>query len=215
MGIGEKLLRVMEACQRSSKDGYNSFHRYKYTKAETLFAKVNEELTKAGLYITGTNAEVLESNVVTNANGKGEKYAVVRATIKIGDVDGQETVEFVGLGSGQDAGDKAIMKANTAAFKYAYLGGLCIAMTDDPEEDTDTAAYYEPKKAQPAKSSGNGNEVVGKCELCGEPVLEKNMVYARKYHGGHKLCYNCQQNIKNGKAKLPDAEPVDEDSNPF
>ena len=211
MGIGEKLLRVMEACQRSSKDGYNSFHKYKYTKAETLFAKVNEELTKAGLYVAGTNAVVVDSSVVTNANGKGEKYAVVRATIKIGDVDGQETVEFVGLGSGQDAADKAIMKANTAAFKYAYLGGLCIAMTDDPEEDTDTTAYYEPKKSQPAKSDGNGSKVVGRCEICEADVTERNMYYANKNYKGHKLCYNCQQDIKNGKTTLP----ADEEGNPF
>jgi len=31
--------------------------------------------------------------------------------------------------------------SNTAAIKYAYVGGLCIAMSDDPEADTNTAAY--------------------------------------------------------------------------
>lgn len=201
MGIGQKLLAVMEACQYVSKDKRNDFHRYNYTSAESLFAKVNAELTKAGLYIAGTNSELLESNTVANVKGGTEKYAVVRATIKIGDTESDDKVELVGLGSGQDAGDKAIMKANTAAFKYTLLGGLCIAMGDDPETDSNTFAYSEPRnQTPPAKSNGNDdNKVVGDCEICGKPVLEKNMVYARKYHGGRMLCYKCQQDLKTGK----------------
>lgn len=202
MGIGHKLIQVMEACQYASKDKRNDFHKYNYTSAESLFAKVNEELTKAGLYIRGTKAELVESNVATNVKGGSEKYAVVKATITIGDIDSDETVEFVGLGSGQDAGDKAVMKGNTAAFKYAWLGGLCIAMADDPEKDNNTFAYSTLK--QEAKSNGNGdNKVVGNCEDCGSPVLEKNMVYARKFHNGRMLCYKCQQRLKNN----PESDP--------
>lgn len=198
MGIGQKLLAVMEACQYVSKDKRNDFHRYNYTSAESLFAKVNAELTKAGLYIAGTNSELLESNTVANVKGGTEKYAVVRATIKIGDTESDDKVEFVGLGSGQDAGDKAVMKANTAAFKYTLLGGLCIAMGDDPETDSNTFAYSEPRnQTPPAKSNGD------KCADCGKSVQPKVADYSQNKFG-RCLCYDCQQKLKGGKNNAPD-----------
>lgn len=84
-------------------------------------------------------------------------------TITIRDADdSQGEVTFEGLGSGQDAGDKAVMKANTAALKYAYIGGLNIAMSDDPEQD-----------------------------LSGKAITSKVVEYSQKKFG-KKLCYNCQ-----------------------
>ena len=58
--------------------------------------------------------------------------------ISIIDSESGETVDLYGIGSGQDAGDKAVMKAQTAAIKYAYMMSLCIATGDDPEADTNT-----------------------------------------------------------------------------
>lgn len=141
MSLGSKLVNVARQCRYMTKDGYNSFQKYKYTTAAGLFAKVNEAFTAQGLYVS-TNAQLADIREVQTAKGNTEKHAVVKVTIKIKDsADSAEVVTFEGLGSGQDAGDKAIMKATTAALKYAYIGGLNIAMSDDPEEDTNTTAY--------------------------------------------------------------------------
>lgn len=205
MSLGTKLTAVSSACRYMPKDGYNSFQKYKYTTAAGVLAKVNEALTDQGLY-TSTKMELVDLREVQTSKGNAEKHAVVKVTITIRDSSNpEETVIFEGLGSGQDAGDKAIMKANTAAIKYAYIGGLNIAMSDDPEEDSNTDAYQNyapPAKPTPTKpSNGNNNDIVGKCEKCGKAVSGKVAEYSQKKFG-KRLCYECQ---KGGTS----------DSNPF
>lgn len=185
MNLGEKLVTVAKQCRYMPKDGFNSFQKYKYTTAAGLLAKVNEALTEQNLY-TATRFELLELRETSTSKGNTEKHAVVKVTITIRDADNpQDSVTFEGLGSGQDAGDKSLMKANTAALKYAYIGGLNIAMSDDPEEDSNTEAY---QNYAPAKSNG---EIVGKCEKCGKGLTAKVADYSLKKFG-KKLCYSCQ-----------------------
>lgn len=207
MSIGSKLIAVMDACQYISKDGRNDFQRYDYTTAAGLFAKVNAELVKQGLF-TQSEVTLLESRDVTTAKGNSEKYAVVQAKITVTDFESGEHVTFSAPGSGQDVGDKAVMKAVTAATKYAYVTGLCIAMGDDPEQDSTTNAYNSysapVKNSAPAepKTNGNGN-YVAKCSACGKGINQKTLDYSKNKFG-KPLCYDCQQKFKNSDAS---AEP--------
>ena len=190
MAIGTKLTAVMEICRYMPKDAENSFQHYRYTTAAGMFAKINEAMTSQGLY-TQVELSLLDLREVTTSKGNAEKHAVVSAKITVTDSETGETVTFTGLGSGQDAGDKAIMKGNTAALKYAYIGGLCIAMSDDPESDSGNT--YQPTPP-PKKSNGNG-DIVGKCEKCGKAVTAKVAEYSQKQFG-EWLCYDCQSKIK-------------------
>lgn len=187
MKIGEKLTAVMEICRHMPKDAENTFQHYRYTTAAGMFAKINEAMTSQGLY-TQVEMTLLDLREVTTSKGNSEKHAVVSAKITVTDSETGETVTFTGLGSGQDAGDKAIMKANTAALKYAYIGGLCIAMSDDPESDNGDT--YQP----PAPKKSNG-DIVGKCDKCGKAVTGKVAEYSQKQFG-KRLCYDCQNKIK-------------------
>ncbi|MBE8950736.1 MAG: ERF family protein [Quinella sp. 3Q1] len=144
MAIGKKLVAVMAACRYMPQDGYNSFQKYKYTTAAGMFAKINEAMTEQGLFVQ-VESTLIELRDVTTSKGNAEKHAVVSAKVTITEADTGETVTFTGLGSGQDGGDKSVMKAQTAALKYAYIGGLCIAMSDDPESDTN-ATYQPPRR---------------------------------------------------------------------
>ena len=189
MAIGTKMTAVMEACRYMPKDAENTFQHYRYTTAAGMFAKINEAMTAQGLY-TQVEMTLLDMRDATTSKGNAEKHATVSAKIIVTDSESGETVTFTGLGSGQDAGDKAIMKANTAALKYAYIGGLCIAMSDDPESDTGNT--YQPP-TPPKKSNGNtaNGEIVGKCEKCGKAVTAKVADFSQKKFG-KRLCYNCQ-----------------------
>ena len=193
MSIGSKLVAVMDACQYVSKDGRNDFQRYDYTTAAGLFAKVNAELVKQGLF-TQSEVTLLESRDVTTAKGNSEKYAVVQTKITVTDSESGESVTFAAPGSGQDVGDKAVMKAVTAATKYAYITGLCIAMGDDPGNDSNTHAYSAPIKNPPATSNGNGN-YVDKCSQCGKSINQKTLDYSKSKFG-KPLCFDCQQKAK-------------------
>ena len=142
MGIGQKLLAVMETCRYMPKDGHNSYQNYDYTTAAGLNAKVNAALGEQGLY-TQSKVTLLNSRDVTTAKGNQEKYVEVQIEITITDSEDEGSVTFSAIGSGQDAGDKATAKAQSMAMKYAYITGLCIAMADDPEEDSNTKAYLQ------------------------------------------------------------------------
>ena len=191
MSIGAKMAEAAKMCRYMPKDGYNSYQKYKYTTAAGLLAKVNEAFSEQGLY-TSTSFEMLDLRDVQSQKGNTEKHAVVKVTITIKDSEDPEgVVIFEGIGSGQDAGDKALMKANTAALKYAYIGGLNIARSDDPEQDSGTEAYANYAPAKPAPKANGNTDIVGKCEKCGKAVTGKVADFSQKKFG-KRLCYNCQ-----------------------
>lgn len=191
MPIGEKLSKIMSACRYMAKDGRNDFQRYDYTTAASMFGKINEALTAQNLF-TEVRSEIIESRDVTTQKGNAEKFVIMKVIICIHDADDlSQSVKFEGYGSGQDAGDKAVMKAQTAALKYAYIGGLCIAMADDPETDSDTNAYKQsaPKQNQPQKNPCADL----KCSHCGTAITSKVAAFSQQKFG-KPLCFNCQKN---------------------
>jgi hypothetical protein len=144
-GLAKKLVAVMEACDFVKKNGVNDFHHYNYATSSDVLQKVNTALVKNGL-CSVVLPELLEMVNVQNAKGNTEHLATVKVTVRIVDADnGTDYAEFTGIGSGQDAGDKAVMKAQTAALKYAYMLSLNIATGDDPEADTATDNFSHDK----------------------------------------------------------------------
>lgn len=147
--IAAKLVKVMQSCSYIQKQGTNTFHKYKYAMAADVLEKVNAALVENGL-ATVSEPELIDMREVTTSSGKTERLATVKTKITIIDSESGETISAVGLGSGQDAGDKAIMKAETASQKYAWMMTLMIATGDDPEADqsVDECAEEKPKKQQ-------------------------------------------------------------------
>lgn len=132
-----KLQDALRAVSRSvaviAKDAENAHFKYKYCSAEAVCTRVNAALCEHGIAIVGSTAEVLHYDPVS----------IVRLSWTLA-LD-FETATFQGLGSGTDKGDKAIMKANTAALKYLLGAAFCISWGDDPEADAATDARAEPK----------------------------------------------------------------------
>lgn len=140
----EKLSRCMAACGYVQKDQVNSFHKYKYASADAVLSKFRDAASKYGLAIVRSTSELIKYEA-------GE--AVVRIEIEIS--DGKESAVFSGYGQGSDKGDKAIMKANTAALKYAFAAGFAISWGDDPEADEETDRRAEaPASSAPKPQSG-------------------------------------------------------------
>lgn len=131
--IAAKLCAVARDCGYVQKDGANGFHKYRYASAAAILAHVNPSLARHGVAVVGTNPTILSER----GEGK-ERVVTVRMEVTVADVESGERATFAGLGSGQDAGDKAVMKAQTAATKYAWMVALSISTGDDPEADEDT-----------------------------------------------------------------------------
>lgn len=129
-----KLSQVAADCGYVRKDGVNLFHKYNYATAATIFEKVGQALHKYRL-VSYPFFKILDTTTRSNAKGGTETLVTVEAQLTIQDIDSETFIETNGLGSGMDNSDKAVMKAQTAALKYAWMMLLNISTGDDPEAD--------------------------------------------------------------------------------
>lgn len=199
MKIAKKLVNVMAECSHIAKNGLNNYHQYKYTTAEEVLLKVNTALTKnkiASIVIP----EIASMVDVTNLKGNTEHLVTVNVQIKLIDSESGECVDLFGIGSGQDAGDKAVMKAQTAAIKYAYMMSLCIATGDDPEADTKTDENSSignkgSKVVNNVKKISATKKSVTICANCGEEISSDRVIQFSMAKYNKPLCMECQKQI--------------------
>ena len=210
--LAVKLIEVMKSCKYVVRNGLNTFHKYKYATSADVLEKVNAALTKQGI-ATIVVPEIVQDATITTAKGTVEHLVTVKIEVTLVDKDSGETAIFRGFGSGQDATDKAVMKAQTAALKYAYMLSLAIATGDDPEADekTDESMNPEKKSVPVPKLSENANLVnpskinsslVKKSQIprggcscydCGIKINERVAEYSHQKFGKY-LCMECQKN---------------------
>ncbi len=203
--LAKKFVAVMQECSHVVKTGTNDFHRYKYATATDVLEKVNASLTKHGIasVVTPTLLNIQE---VTTSKGNIERLATVEVSVTLIDSESGESFAIKGLGSGQDAGDKSIAKAQTMALKYCYMASFAIATGDDPEADskTDEAMIYSTKSSvastpSPAtKTSNTRTRTTTKlvCHDCGSSISQKVADYSNSKFGKF-LCYDCQHSQQN------------------
>jgi ERF superfamily. len=189
--IAMKLVKVMEACRYIQKQGTNDYHKYRYATASDVLEKVNQAFVQQKLAIFA-KPELLELQEVMNAKGNVEKLATVRTVVTIIDGDSGESAEFVGLGSGQDIGDKSVMKAQTASLKYAYMMTLAIATGDDPEADSSVDERMQEKKVSPPTPLRKTNILCTDCSTQITATMEKISMT----HYQRPLCVSCQSKEK-------------------
>ena len=183
--IAGKLVKVMADCAYIQKSGSNEFHRYKYATAADVLEKVNASLVKHGVAVTA-QAELIDLRDVVTQKGNAERLATMKTTLTLIDAESGETVSCSGIGSGQDPGDKAAMKACTASLKYAWMMTLSMATGDDPEADSSVDERMNGDIHRP-----NLPEPPAACSECGASITPgvfkvSNMRFKRP------LCMGCQ-----------------------
>ena len=130
MTLVEKLAEVMKEVGYVQKDATNDFHHYSYASAAAVLRKVNTALSERRIAVA-SRASLEKFEIIQGSKG-AKTLAVVKIDLRF--TDGEESIRVEGLGSGSDKGDKAVMKANTAALKYALANTFMISWGDDPEE---------------------------------------------------------------------------------
>lgn len=203
--LAKKFVEVMRECSHVVKTGTNDFHRYKYATATDVLEKVNASLTKHGIASVVSPA-LLSIQDVTTSKGNTERLATVEVSVMLIDSESGASFTLKGLGSGQDAGDKAVAKAQTMALKYCYMASLAIATGDDPEADSKTdeaMATYNSKPPiantpTPSKSSTTRTRTATKlvCHDCGSAISQKVADYSNSKFGKF-LCFDCQHSQQN------------------
>ena len=189
--ITAKLVKVMEEVSHVQKNGTNEFHKYQYATAADVLEKVNEALVKNKI-CSIAKADLISLEHVANAKGNQEHLATVQMNIRLIDSESGEYVDIAGLGNGQDSGDKAVMKAETASIKYAYMMAFNISTGDDPEADIKTDQFVSAAPVSPrvVKGSNNKNLV---CVDCGSNISDTVFTFSIKRFGT-ALCMDCQKN---------------------
>ena len=183
--IAAKLVKVMEACSNVKKNGVNDFHHYRYATSADVLEKVNAAFVKHNL-ASVVESEVIDASDVLNNKGNTEHLATVKVRITLIDAESGENIELSGMGSGQDGGDKAIMKAQTAAIKYAYLMSLAMSTSDDPEADSKT------DEGANGAAEAQSTTALLVCSGCGATITAGiQRVSMNKY--GRALCMQCQK----------------------
>ena len=192
--LAKKFIEVMKECSHIAKAGTNSFHGYKYATSADVMDRVNSSLAKHGI-ASAARPELLSLQDVTTVKGNTEHLATVKMTIELTDVDSGESFSITGLGSGQDAGDKAVMKAQTAAIKYAYMLSLAVSTGDDPEADSsvdETTIAIVPRNRKQAMKSSTDSFAQAACTMCGKNITDKVKEFS-EHRFGRALCMECQQ----------------------
>ena len=188
--IATKLVKVMADCAYVQKNGSNDFHRYKYATAADVLEKVNSSLVKQGIVATA-QAELIDLRDVMTQKGNSERLATVKTTLTLIDAESGESLSCSGIGSGQDNGDKAAMKACTASLKYAWMMTLAMATGDDPESDSGVD--------QRMSAGVNLPEPPVACSECGATITPGVMkVSTMRYK--RPLCMGCQDKLNKKSA---------------
>lgn len=128
--LEERMLEIRKRVGYVQKDAKNTGQGYSYASAEAVLNKVREAANDLGVF-TSTNVALVQYQV-----DEGTTRCAVHMRLAFG--LGGKVIVFEGVGGGQDRGDKAVMKASTAALKYALASGLLISWGDDPEADAST-----------------------------------------------------------------------------
>lgn len=117
------------------KDGYNSFYKYHYPTADSIFSAAKGTLAKNGLAIIPMIDSIREEPV-TLSNGKVETFARVSYRFAIIEATTGYTVTIPWMADALDNLDKGLNKSLTAALKSFLRILLCIS---DGEQDTDAS----------------------------------------------------------------------------
>lgn len=177
--FSEKVLALQSKVGYIQKDKRNEFHKYKYVSAEAVLSAVNTAMLEARLSSCPI-FEIMSEDKTDRGQGKTpDRIVTVRCSLFATDADtGLEQRLAVAFGCGQDTGDKAVMKAQTAALKYAWMTALNIPTGDDPEADetVDKRNEAAPAAPQPTRTyvPGGGIPVSAPAEIAApEPAQAK------------------------------------------
>jgi hypothetical protein len=124
-----KILEAGASVGRLEKDKRNDHFKYDYLSEEAVKAAANRACSESGVWPKSIRISPYSDEMVTGKRGS-TNLVKCKATIEFDD-----GIVYEGLGSGMDQGDKALMKAQTAALREAWKNCLIIASGHDPEEE--------------------------------------------------------------------------------
>jgi len=158
--LAAKLVAVMAAVATVPKRGHNTFHNYDYATEADVAEAVRRAMVEAKVVMIPSLVEIREREVQTRQN-RVETVTTVIMDYLVIDAETGASLRFRMPGSGQDAAEKGLMKAVTAATKYAQLKAFQLSTGDDPEADGEGGERID---REPGADDGEGQGGWGRDE---------------------------------------------------
>ncbi len=138
----------MEDVQAVGKTGRNTQQNYNFRGVDAVVNAVGPALRKHGVVVVPTGAAWADEHYTTK-NGANMRSVTLTVTFRFYGPEG-DWIEAQACGESADAGDKAIPKAHSVAYRTLLLQALCIP-TDEPDPDaTAIERGQAPQKAAEA-----------------------------------------------------------------
>lgn len=147
--LAAKLLDAQQSVEAVVKQGQNTDQNYRYAMAADVLGVCRAALHAQGLVPAITHVVVTDRREFTTKSGTKGLEVEVTVLLTITDCESGESTTFGASGAGSDygGGDKAVLKGQTGATKYAYANALALPFADhDPERDLPGEAGRAPKQ---------------------------------------------------------------------
>ena len=130
--LAQKMLLIMKDVAHIPKNGFNSFHKYKYASDTDVTAAFSKAMQKHGVLMLSSILE-RSSCIYKTRKGYDTFLVTVKLEVTFIDVDSGEKFTSIFYGDGSDSDDKGVYKAITGAQKYALMKTFLVSTGDDPE----------------------------------------------------------------------------------
>lgn len=141
IALYRKIGAIIKENVTVEKNGYNAFHKYKYSTESDITEVARKMFIKYNLAMSSTVENV--------SPGPAADITRVHVKFTLVDLDTGEYEVRSYYGDGQDKGDKGLYKAYTGAVKYFLAKTLMISTDDDPEKDEDETPKRGAKNERP------------------------------------------------------------------
>jgi len=128
-----KIAQVMGEVGNVPKNGYNSFHKYKYVQEADLVEAIRMKLAAHNVAVIPSLGDVVERPCKSGSKDSIVTTARVAFTFVDGDTGAMFKSEWAG--QGEDPTDKGLYSAYTGALKYFLMKTFLVSTGDDPERD--------------------------------------------------------------------------------
>jgi hypothetical protein len=142
--IHGKMIEVMRKLGAIAKDQRNDHFNYNFRGIDDVYNAVHGPMAEVGII---TTSEIIEKDTQQGATGTGKSKWLVRLRMKYTfTAEDGSSVSTTVEAEGEDANDKAVVKAMANCHKYAIIQMFMIPTKDpkDPENSGIDAAGQEP-----------------------------------------------------------------------
>lgn len=183
--LAAKLCHIMESCKNIPKNGYNSFHKYKYVTAADAAEYIRQKMAEEKV-IALPNVVKIETKEVHNKDKVNYLTELIMEYTFINAENPEEQYKVSMAGHGADTLDKSGYKANTGVHKYFIMQSFMLGGDDDPEiEKNSSSGSYTPssssnnpsQKPAPATNTGKSTGV-----WTGEEIVQGGKYKGQAWH---------------------------------